>query len=168
MPSVCYFTCFDYSYETADRKDRSQFLIPASYSPLDEIPFEVTGNSELIGTGYASSGLTCDDIFNYYVYTPTGDGKTEFVFENTEFITVSAENGQYIPHIETGTKYYQHEPDGDVNGDGETGVADMVLLQKYLFALTDFTENQKSTVDFNRDGRIDVYDMIMMRKKFAK
>lgn len=175
MPSDCYFTYFDYSYETVDKKDHSQFLIPASYSPLDEIPFKVTGNSELIETGYTSSGLTCDDIFNYYVYAPTGDGKTEISYLKTdvdsfedEFIVIFAENGQYIPHIETGTGYYQHEPDGDVNGDGETGIADMVLLQKYLFALTDFTENQKSTVDFNCDGRVDVYDMIMMRKIFAK
>lgn len=173
MPSSCYFTYFDYVYETADKKDCSQFLIPAPYAPLDEseIPFRVTGNSELIETGYASSGATCCDIFNYYVYAPTGDGETEFAYEQTamaEYIVISAENGQYIPHIEYGTRFYQHEPTGDINGDGEIGIADMVSLQKYLLASTDFTANQKFTADLNRDGKVDVYDMIMLRKMFAE
>lgn len=175
MPSGCYFTYFDYAYETADKKDRSQFLIPASYSPLDEIPFEIIGNSELIEMGYASSGIFCDDIFNYYVYAPTGNGETEISYLKTdvdsfedEFIVISAENGQYIPHIETGKRYYQHEPDGDVNGDGETGIADMVLLQKYLLASSNLTASQLIAADMNADGKVDVYDMIMMRKIFAE
>ena len=174
MPSYFYFTYFDYSYETADKKDRSQFLISDLYAHLNEseIPFAVTGNSELIETGYTSSGIGCDNIFNYYVYAPTGDGETEISYLRTEVdsfmnksIVISAENGLYIPQInivESTSKI------GDVNGDGQIGIADMVSLQRYLLASIELTENQKFLADLNGDGRVDVYDMISLRKMFVE
>ncbi|MCM1529816.1 MAG: dockerin type I repeat-containing protein [Alistipes sp.] len=51
-------------------------------------------------------------------------------------------------------------PQGDINGDGEIGIADMVLLQKYLLG----GKSISLSADLNEDGSIDSYDMILMRK----
>lgn len=170
MPSDCYFTYFDYAYETADKKDCSQFLLSGPYASPDEIPFRVSGNSELIETGYASSSATSDDIFNYYIYAPTGDGETEFTFKHTAMaksVVVSSENGQYIPHINIISSVDRAEK-GDVNTDGKTGIADIVLLQKYLLGSADITKSQMISADLNSDGSVDVYDMILLRKLLAE
>ena len=49
---------------------------------------------------------------------------------------------------------------GDANGDNEIGIADAVALQKYLLQ----NETVGYEADLNKDGRIDSFDMIAMRK----
>lgn len=53
---------------------------------------------------------------------------------------------------------------GDINEDGEIGVADFVLLSKYILGQSELTENQSGRADLIADGRIDVFDMIELRK----
>lgn len=52
-------------------------------------------------------------------------------------------------------------PKGDVNGDGKVGIADIVRLQRYLLG----GESIGLSADLNEDGFIDVYDMVLMRKR---
>lgn len=171
LPSECYFTYFDYLYETDDKKDCSQFFLDCPpYEPIETAqPPEFTGNSRLIEMGYTSSGLGCDDIFDYSVFEPTGDGKTEFVYygryDKKKKLVISAENGQYIPEINITD--YSEPIAGDINGDGEIRIADMVSLQNYLLASTKLSSSQIIAADINSDGKVDVFDMIEMRKKFT-
>ena len=53
---------------------------------------------------------------------------------------------------------------GDANGDNEIGVADAVALQKYLLR----NETVGYEADLNKDGRIDSFDMIAMRKMLVE
>lgn len=53
---------------------------------------------------------------------------------------------------------------GDVSGDGEFNVADLVLLQKWLFAVPSTELANWEAGDLCEDGRLDVFDMVQMRK----
>ncbi|WP_295086466.1 dockerin type I repeat-containing protein [Ruminococcus sp.] len=54
---------------------------------------------------------------------------------------------------------------GDVNGDGELGVADLVMLQKWLLNAPDTTMAKAGNADFNEDGTADVFDLVLLRKE---
>lgn len=51
---------------------------------------------------------------------------------------------------------------GDANNDGEVNVADAVILQNWLLGSGDLTNWQN--VDLCNDGKIDIFDMILMRQ----
>ena len=53
---------------------------------------------------------------------------------------------------------------GDINDDGEVGVADLVKLSAHLLGKTPLTEDECSSADLLHDDVIDVYDMVMLRK----
>lgn len=52
---------------------------------------------------------------------------------------------------------------GDVNNDGLFGIADVVMMQKYLLGSGSLTEYQLG--DMDNDGEIDVFDYILMRQE---
>ncbi len=53
---------------------------------------------------------------------------------------------------------------GDVNSDGELNIADAVLLQKWLLAFPDTTLPDWNRADLYRDGRLDVFDLCLMKR----
>lgn len=55
---------------------------------------------------------------------------------------------------------------GDVNGDGEFGVADLVRLNSWLHSAKPL-ENPENA-DLNGDGDVNVFDLAIMRKKLIK
>ncbi|MDE6035479.1 MAG: dockerin type I repeat-containing protein [Ruminococcus sp.] len=55
--------------------------------------------------------------------------------------------------------------DGDSNDDGIFSVADVVMLQKYLFNETSMCERQGYASDLNSDGVIDVFDLCLSKQK---
>lgn len=54
---------------------------------------------------------------------------------------------------------------GDVNGDKVFGIADMLILKKWLAGASDAAIPDWTTADLCRDGRIDVFDLCMLRKQ---
>ena len=52
---------------------------------------------------------------------------------------------------------------GDVNADGEFGVADLVMLERYLLGASS-NLNDWQAGDLDSDGAITAYDMVLMRK----
>lgn len=54
---------------------------------------------------------------------------------------------------------------GYVNADGELNISDVVLLQKWLLAVPDTNLLDWSRVDMCRDGRLDVFDLCLMKKE---
>ena len=52
---------------------------------------------------------------------------------------------------------------GDVSGDGEFNVADLVLLQKWLLAVPGTELANWRAGDLTADGKLDVFDMVQMR-----
>ena len=54
---------------------------------------------------------------------------------------------------------------GDVNGDGVLGIADVVLLQKWLLAVPDTHLSQWQAADLCKDDRLDVFDLCLMKRE---
>ena len=53
---------------------------------------------------------------------------------------------------------------GDVNADGTFSIADVVLLQKWLLAVPNVTLPNWKAADLCEDGRLDVFDLCMMKR----
>ena len=62
----------------------------------------------------------------------------------------------------------QEEILGDVNGDGTFGVADVVLLQKWLHAVPDTKLPKWKMADINEDGILNVIDLALMKQKLLQ
>ncbi len=56
---------------------------------------------------------------------------------------------------------------GDCNNDGEFTLSDIVVLQKYLLSISKELDNWKA-IDFYEDGKIDIFDLILMKNKFIE
>lgn len=54
---------------------------------------------------------------------------------------------------------------GDLDFNGSINVADLVIMQRYLLAAQNISSSQFYVADLNADGRTDVFDMIVLRKK---
>ena len=54
----------------------------------------------------------------------------------------------------------------DVNSDGEFNIADVVLLQKWLLGAEDTELADWKAADLCGDGRLDIYDLIMMKRQY--
>lgn len=57
---------------------------------------------------------------------------------------------------------------GDVNADGEFSVADVVALQKWLLCVPDAALADWQAGDFYEDGKIDAFDLTMMKRELLK
>lgn len=55
--------------------------------------------------------------------------------------------------------------DGDLNGDGQFNVGDLVLINRYIHGTYTFNEKQFKSADLNGDGNADIFDIIEFRKK---
>ena len=54
---------------------------------------------------------------------------------------------------------------GDVNMDGEFNISDIVVFQKWLLAKPDTELKNWKAADLCGDGRLDVFDLCLMRRK---
>lgn len=59
-------------------------------------------------------------------------------------------------------------PDGDVNGDGSLSVADVVSLQKWLLNAPDAELYNWRAADLYNDGKLDVFDLTLMKKALVE
>lgn len=121
-------------------------------------------NVEIIGAvspAYETSGFVNGKVTNILVDT-LKENKCVFNndctiqgYYNTEAHKYALENKLNFYSIDENISY------GDLNNDGNINIADAVGLQKYILGngLVGFE------ADMNRDGVIDVFDMIIMRQK---
>ena len=54
---------------------------------------------------------------------------------------------------------------GDINGDGDLNVTDVVLLQKWLLAVPDTYLSQWQAADLCKDERLDVFDLCLLKRE---
>lgn len=57
---------------------------------------------------------------------------------------------------------------GDVNADGSFNVADVVMLQKWLVSARDINLPDWKAADLNEDGKLDVFDLCVMKRKLIE
>ena len=93
-----------------------------------------------------------------YAYFFRTDGSIwRYCFERKEFEEVmSAEQQEVVP------------ADGDVNGDGEFGVTDVVTFQKWLLAEPDASLKDWKAADLYADNCLDVFDLSLMKRALLK
>ena len=60
------------------------------------------------------------------------------------------------------------EKTGDLNGDNEFNISDVLTLQKYLLGGSDTEITDWKQADLNSDGVLDVFDLVLMRKKLIE
>lgn len=53
---------------------------------------------------------------------------------------------------------------GDVSGDGEIGITDLIMLKKYLIKDYALMEDQAVPADLNSDGKINAFDVSALKK----
>ena len=57
---------------------------------------------------------------------------------------------------------------GDINDDGSFNVADIVMFQKWLLGVSDVTLPNWKDADFCEDGKLNVLDLCMMKRKLVE
>ena len=77
--------------------------------------------------------------------------------------TLAASSGQYAADRQFRAAAAE-TASGDVNGDGELSIADLVLFQKSLLAVPDTHLEDWKAADFCEDNRLDVFDLCLMRR----
>lgn len=123
--------------------------------------------------------LDCPNIKEYKVFAP------KLTLDNKEYplgYVSGTESYNAMPvtiygYAESKTQVYAYNenvftfvaldgnfPMGDVNLDNEFNVADAVLLQKWLLAAPDTKLANWKVADLCEDGKLDVFDMVEMRK----
>ncbi len=122
------------------RNDLSKIYLPASLTTIGENAF------------YDCAKLT--DIY----YSGT----------ETQWQSISIADGN--DSLENAVIHYQaaeieKSRTGDVNGDGEFSVADVVLLQKWLLAVPYTQLADWKAGDFYDDGKLDVFDLCLMKRE---
>lgn len=146
-------------------------------------PFSIRGTissdlpiKKVWGGVYESDGATpviiAEEETNSLVYDISGAFDRKVTFGKLDSgsyvykIEAEDESGQKFTLISS--VFYVGEFDnkslGDINGDGEISIADIVLLQRYLLNSAEFSALQFAKADFNRDSVVDVFDMVEMRK----
>ena len=60
------------------------------------------------------------------------------------------------------------DPDGDINADGSINMADLVMLQKWLFNKEGCDDCEMWRADFTHDGVINVFDLVALRQEIVR
>ena len=100
-----------------------------------------------------------DPNCNYSVNLNSAAGR----YTDPEFKVVA----EYSDHVEV-ICYLEWVPSGDVNGDKELNVADMVSLQSWLLSKPDSQLLNWAAADFCRDGKIDAFDLCLLKQELIK
>gem|GEM_PF-445991 len=105
----------------------------------------------------ASAGVKLTELNSFYFYAKTLPEDCELIGENIKK-TVYDYNAMdvIVPLKFTGK--------GDVNGDGEFSLADLVLLQKWLIADPDAQLANWKAADFSNDGKLTAADLSLMKR----
>lgn len=104
-------------------------------------------------TGYGIPCIWWDNGSQYKIYNRRTLKVSELDLLNTMIAASKGEN--YV--ADTTVK-------GDVNGDGQFNISDIVILQKWLLGVPDTSIAGEKAADLCEDGIIDVFDLVEMRK----
>ena len=102
--------------------------------------------------------LKNDQLAHFYKYADSFSFTTEVKPEVTYY---SNESMDLVFNIKITVS-------GDINGDDAFSVADVVTLQKWLLGAADIEIWNGAAADYYLDGKLDVFDLILMRHELTK
>ena len=113
--------------------------------------------TEPIGTMMAAETTTTPDWMTEPVGTMMGPDSTTTTTVTTETTTdIPPMMGVIAPL------------DGDFNGDGEFGVTDVVVFQKWMHGVSKTKTYDTWAADLNYDGELDTFDLSLMKRKLIQ
>lgn len=115
------------------------------------VRFENNGSFTFSGTDYYAG----DDSKNLAYYEAND--------RITIKLTYNTDTGEIISIESLTLETNAHKVKGDVNSDGSFDVADTILLQKWLLAVPDTNLADWQAGDLCEDGRLDIFDLCIMR-----
>ena len=131
------------------------------YAVNNEVKFNFDSDSGIwYSVGVYKNGERYDSIWDItdktYVYKVTEPGEYS--------VYVTSRNSCGWTDSETVHFYVISKIQGDINNDGKLMVSDAVLLQKWLLGMSNTEIANWKAADLCEDGKLDVFDMIEMRK----
>ena len=152
----------------------SEYDTPELSSVQVDMTSEKTGETFRFDetTQQAGSGLYFNVDTEYYGIPKCiiFDANQMFDEDDVLSITVSGitKNGEEAP-ISYDVRFFSlNEPDvfyGDIDGDGDVGIVDIILLHQYLHCQKSFSQQQFEVADMNDDGKVNVIDMSLLKKQ---
>ena len=167
---------------TASADSSAVFTSNEEYSLyIDHLPtktvYQIGEELDITGTkiyGSYTDGEFVGDIFPTDLARYLENGMMSL--DTSEFDNTKA--GTYTIYVHYGTAKASFEvtvlgdaaklPNGDANGDGDFTIADMVIVQKHIMGKKTAILSDWKAADLYVDGKIDVYDFIVMRENFVK
>ncbi len=105
-----------------------------------------------------TNGLTA--TWDYYF------GGTIYGYENSAAQEYAEKYNRKF--VSLGEAPEQNTTIGDMNGDNEFNVADVVTFQQYLLGTSDTEVSDLKNADLNSDGLLDSFDLCLMKKKLIE
>ena len=134
-------------------KSLTEITIPKSVTSIGDMAFFKCSISSTILNSECEIGN-----YNHFDYI--------YGYENSTAQTYAEKNNCKFESLEEAPE--KETATGDINGDGEFNIADAVILQKYLLGDSDAKFTDWQNADLCADGRLDVFDLCMMKKKLVE
>lgn len=148
-----------------------------NYSTGEKLIVEQSGKAVIKEyTNYTiSQGLTGfagDSAKSVYIYEAVTPGTVKVSFTaGRPWDNDNNDSRKNIGNYEVGedltiteTNEFTNTVKGDVNGNGEFSISDVVLLQKWLLAAPNTQLTNWKAADFYADGKLDVFDLCLMKQ----
>ncbi|WP_294754355.1 dockerin type I repeat-containing protein [uncultured Ruminococcus sp.] len=129
------------------------YFISKEFS-IDSNPYSLDLSSEV------SSGLKFDKISRLDISLYAVPGSCNVITGGTPKTVYDNNSMDVIVPI-------RFTPTGDVNSDGNFSISDLVSLQKWLLGDPDITFADWKAADFFNDDKLDIFDLILMRKELV-
>lgn len=146
-------------------------LLTATYTVPADTP-EGTYTVRFLSQVFTADDYNPDETAKYFTATITVTTDTTVDTETDSEIDTNTESDtETDSEINTDTDTDTDKSNimlGDVTGDGQVKMNDVVMIQKAIAKLIELTDEQTLAADVNRDGKVTMADVVTIQKFIAK
>ncbi len=164
LPTATFVPGNAYSFSVMAKQDKTateEFRLTLEYDGADgKKHYDTIASTDGINGEWIQLANTSFQIpegaKNLLLYVETADSTTDFCIDDA----VIATKGTKVDASGTLSAKL-----GDVTLDGSVTVADLIAIQKYLLGILSIPENSFTNADLNSDGKVNIYDMILLKQQ---